>query len=132
MLIGQLAAATGVTTKTLRFYERRQLLRPPDRTSGGYRTYPETTVDRVAFIKRAQAAGLTLRQIGDILAVRDTGHAPCEHVTRHVDDRLTEIDERLRHLHATREHLADLRRRLDTLDPADCTPDGICRAIVEP
>jgi hypothetical protein len=49
-----------------------------------------------------------------------------------VDDRLTEIDERLGHLHATRHQLLELRRRLDTLDPADCTPDGICRAIVEP
>lgn len=132
MLIGQLATATGVTAKTLRFYERERLLAPPARTPGGYRTYPSGAVDRVTFIRRAQAAGLTLRQIGDILAVRDGGHSPCAHVTRHVDDRLADIDGRLRDLRATRRALVQVRDRVDALDPADCAPDGICRAIEQP
>jgi DNA-binding transcriptional MerR regulator len=76
MLIGALAKATGVPAKTLRYWEAEGLLPAPARTDGGYRDYPVETADRVAFIRHAQSAGLTLRQIGEILAIRDDGHPP--------------------------------------------------------
>lgn len=129
MRIGQVAEATGVSTKALRFYEREGLLAETERTASGYRDYQQSAVDRVAFVKRAQAAGLTLRQIGEILAVRDGGRAPCTHVAALVDERLGEIDGRLRELRRVRQHLRDLRRRLDELDPQDCPPDEICVAV---
>lgn len=129
MLIGELAEATGVSTKTLRYYEGEGLLHEPDRTSGGYRDYPREAVDRVTFIRQAQAAGLTLRQIAEILQVRDGGRAPCGHVARLVDDRLVEVEARLAELRATRRQLRKLRDRLAELDPADCPPDDICIAV---
>lgn len=61
MLIGEVAEATGVSTKALRFYEDEGLLHEPDRTSGGYRDYRPDVIDRVVFVRQAQAAGLTLR-----------------------------------------------------------------------
>ncbi len=129
MRIGELASATGVTAKTLRFYEAEGLLHAPERTPGGYRDYPPGAVDRVAFIRHAQAAGLTLRQIREILLVRDGGHAPCGHVADLVGHRLDEVEQRLRELHATRTQLRLLKQRLDDLDPADCPPSAICAAI---
>ncbi|MBT2452295.1 MerR family transcriptional regulator [Streptomyces sp. ISL-43] len=60
MRIGDLAARTGLTTKTIRFYENSGLLHPPPRTRGGYRDYPEQAATRLAFIRDAQHAGLTL------------------------------------------------------------------------
>lgn len=129
MRIGELATATGVTVKTLRFYEQRALLHHPDRTSNGYRDYPDEAADRVAFIRHAQNAGLTLRQIGEILAVRDGGSAPCRHVEILVSERLAEVEHRLRELRRARDDLRDLHARLANLDPTDCQPASICSAV---
>lgn len=123
MRIGQLADATGVTTKTLRYYETEGLLHEPDRTPSGYRDYPAETVDRLAFIRNA------LRPIRQILLVRDGGHTPCRHVTDLVDHRLEDVERRMRELQHTRTQLRKLKRRLDTLDPANCAPSAICAAI---
>lgn len=129
MLIGEVADATGVTTKTLRYYEQRGLLHEPDRTAGGYRDYGPQVIDRVAFIKQAQAAGLTLRQIAGILTIRDDGHPPCHHVADLVDQRLADIEQRLEDLHQTRTQLRQVQHRLDALEPADCSPSAVCSAI---
>jgi DNA-binding transcriptional MerR regulator len=127
--IGQLADAAGVTAKTLRYYESEGLLYDPDRTPSGYRDYPAETLDRLTFIRHAQAAGLTLRQIREILEVRNGGRAPCHHVADLVTRRLDEVERRLRDLQHTHEQLLQLKQRLDTLDPADCPPSAICSAI---
>ncbi len=132
MLIGQLAEATGVTTKTLRFYEDEALLAEPARTPAGYRDYPDAAIDRVRFIRHAQAAGLTLAHIGQILAIRDGGEPPCDHVARLVDQRLVDLERRLAELEHTRAELHALKRRLDALDPVDCDDTGICVAIPTP
>ncbi len=130
MLIGELAAAAGVTSKTLRYYESEGLLHAA-RTPGGYRVYPPDTLDRIRFIRKAQAASLTLRQIGQILAIRDAGRAPCQHVAQLVDNRLDDIEERLRELHETRSHLRRLRKHLEQLDPAECVSRSVCSAICD-
>lgn len=129
MLIGDVAARTGVSAKTLRFYEHRGLLHEPARTAGGYRDYDERAVERVAFIRRAQEAGLTLRQIGEVLAVRDDGRPPCTHVERVVAARLADVEQRLAELERVRDELSVLRDRLADLDAADCDPDRICTAV---
>jgi DNA-binding transcriptional MerR regulator len=129
VLIGELATATGVPTSTLRYYERQGLLHPPQRTSAGYRTYPSPAADRVAFIKRAQAAGLTLGQVRQVLAIRDDGQAPCRHVADLVDDQLAAIDQRMQQLRRARAGLHDIRRRLEHLEPAECEPGAVCSAV---
>lgn len=129
MLIGQLATATGVTAKTLRFYEAEGLLPEPERTPSGYRDYPHGVIARVDFIRQAQAAGLTLAQIAQILAISDRGGPPCDHVANLVDQRLDEVTRRIDELNRTRTELLALRQRLDTLDPTDCHDDTICSAI---
>lgn len=129
MLIGEVADATDVTAKTLRFYEEDGLLPEPPRTEGGYRDYPGEAVSRVAFIRQAQAAGLTLAQIREVLAIRDDGHPPCEHVAALVGQRLQEVDRRLEELQGTRRELLALRQRLGELDPADCRAGTVCAAI---
>ena len=127
MLIGEVAQRTGVTTKALRFYEREGLLPEPERTDGGYRDYDPEAVERVAFIKDAQAAGFTLTQIGEILALRDEGQVPCGHVADLVERRLAEVDRRLRELRHIRKQLLTIADRADGFDPDDC--DGYCGLI---
>lgn len=80
MLIGELAEKAGTRPSTLRYYEERGLLPPAVRTASGYRSYDDGAVQRLQFIDRARAAGLTLAQIAKILDVRDAGGSPCAHV----------------------------------------------------
>ena len=120
MKIGQLATTTGASVKTLRFYEDQGLLPEPARTPSGYRDYPEEAIARVTFIRTAQAAGLKLAQIGEILDIREQGRPPCEHVRTLVTDRLDEVEERLADLHRIRSELLAIADRLDHLEPADC------------
>ena len=127
MEIGELASSTGVSVKTLRFYEDQGLIPEPARTASGYRDYPSDVTARVHFIRSAQAAGLKLRQIGQILDIREQGEPPCQHVRTVVHDRLAEVDERLADLDRIRNELLAIAERLDQLEPADC--DQFCRAI---
>ncbi|MCT2108153.1 heavy metal-responsive transcriptional regulator, partial [Dietzia cinnamea] len=80
MRIGELAVASGTTTKTLRFYEEAGLLPAPERTANGYRDYTPAALARLDFVRRGRTAGLTLAQIREILDIRDAGVAPCQHV----------------------------------------------------
>src|SRR5580698_9342786 len=67
MRIGQLAKAAGVSVQTIRFYERRGLLRPPQRTASGYRIYVATDLESLRFIKWCQPMGFTLRELSELL-----------------------------------------------------------------
>ena len=109
MRIGELAEATGTTTKTLRFYEDSGLLPPPERTINGYRDYDQEAIARLDFIRRGRAAGLTLAQIREVLDIRDTGTAPCHHVKELLDIRLTALDQQIADLQALRTNVAHLR-----------------------
>lgn len=129
MRIGALAAATGTTAKTLRFYEQAGLLDLPPRTPGGYRDYPPVATIRVAFIRTAQTAGLSLAEVRGILAVRDGGQPPCAHVTALLDQHLADVEHRIAELQATRAMLRDLARTASATDPATCTEGDICRML---
>ncbi|MBT2445281.1 heavy metal-responsive transcriptional regulator [Streptomyces sp. ISL-36] len=126
MRIGDLATAGGVTAKTIRYYEQAGLMPPPPRTPGGYRDYPPSAESRLAFIRDAQHAGLTLAEIGGVLALRDSGEAPCEHVTALIDQHLEELDRRMAELHKTRTALRELAQRAAETDFATCSEAGIC------
>lgn len=127
MRIGEVAEAAGVSTKALRFYEREGLLAPPPRTSNGYRDHPPDVVERVRFIKDAQASGLTLAQVREVLDLRDAGEAPCGHVAASVRERLEEVEARLRDLASVRDQLLAISEHARRLDPDDC--DGFCGLI---
>jgi DNA-binding transcriptional MerR regulator len=129
MRIGELAEKARTSPSTLRYYEERGLLPPPERTPAGYRSYGDETVQRLAFIGRARAAGLTLAQAAEILDVRDAGRSPCAHVRDLLDRRLVEIDEQLEQLHALRGSIAELRAHAAATASEACTPESICRYL---
>jgi MerR HTH family regulatory protein len=73
MRIGEIAGRAGVPAKTIRFWEDQGLLPPPGRTPAGYRDYDPAVLGRLAFIRHAQGAGLTLAAIRQVLEIRDGG-----------------------------------------------------------
>jgi len=127
MRIGEAAGRADVTAKTVRFWEDQHLLPPPARTPAGYRDYGPGIVERLAFIRHAQAAGLTLDAIRQVLDIRDGGQPPCVHVTGLIAQRLGEVDARLAELTRTRDQLVILAARGAAQDPADC--QGYCSII---
>ncbi|MDG4756220.1 MULTISPECIES: heavy metal-responsive transcriptional regulator [Micromonospora] len=129
MRIGELAAVTGTTTKTLRFYEDIGLLRPAGRTAAGYRQYGVEAVARLDFIRRGRAAGLTLAQIREVLDVRDRGHAPCAHVEDLLATRLRDLDAQIADLQALRDTVTQLHDAASTPDPGSCHPEQVCRYL---
>ena len=117
--VAELAHAAGVAPDTVRYYERVGLLPPPNRTSTGYRDYGEESIDRLRFIRGAQRLGLRLADIRHLLAVRDTGHCPCEPAEHLLRRRLTEVDDEIARLTALR---AEMAAMAEALPQADCPP----------
>ena len=129
MRIGDLAASSGLTTKTIRFYEQAGLLPAPPRTSGGYRDYPEQTAARLTFIRNAQTAGLTLAEIRSILVLRDGGQAPCGRMAALIGQHLADIGHRLAELAKTRDALRCLAQRAAATDRTACAEDDVCTIL---
>ena len=129
MRIGQLARETGVSTKTVRYYETIGVLPEADRAPNGYRTYGQHSVERLRFIRNAQATGLTLTEITSILELREQGTSTCEHVIRLLEHHLEDLDRQIAGLQHTRTQLAALTKRARQLDPADCTNPSRCQTI---
>jgi DNA-binding transcriptional MerR regulator len=127
MKIGEIAGRAGVPAKTIRFWEDQHLLPQPARTLAGYREYGPEIIERLAFIRHAQAAGLTLEHIRQVLDIRDGGQPPCVHVTGLISQRLGEIEARLAELARARDQLLLLAGRAAAQDPADCR--GYCSII---
>lgn len=108
MKIGELAKLSNTSTKTIRFYEESGLLPLPARSASGYRDYGPEIVDRLRFIHRCQAAGLTLQKVRQILAIHDRGEVPCEHVREVLNTRLDQVRAQIGELAALEDHLQTL------------------------
>ena len=129
MKIGEVARETGLTTKTIRYYEDIGILPEAPRLANGYRSYEKTTLDRIEFIKDSQAAGLSLTEIQMILELRDEGQSTCGHTITLLESHLTDVDRQLIELGRTRSRLQKLIKDAKSLDPAACTDPNRCQTI---
>lgn len=122
LLAGQLARLAGVSTDTLRHYERKGLIPPAPRRANGYRAYPREALDRVRVVRQALAMGFTIRELADIMKARARGGAPCTRVRELAAAKLRELETRLEEMARLRDSLAR------TLEDWDCrlaaTPQG--------
>jgi len=109
MKIGELAKATGLTTKAIRYYELCRLLDAPKRTESGYRLYGREDLERLEFIKKAKRLALSLDEIRDILALHRQRQHPCVHVLALLDQKLEQVESVIRELDEFRRDLARLR-----------------------
>jgi MerR family copper efflux transcriptional regulator len=129
MRIGELSKQTSVPTKTIRFYEDIGVLPPAERADNGYRTYGQATVERLDFVKDAQATGLTLEEISTVLRLREQGESTCQHVEHLLDHHLQQLDTRIKALEATRVRLVDFIDRAASLNPSECSDPNRCQTI---
>ena len=124
--IGQLATAAGVPTSTVRFYERAGLVKPDFRSGGNYRGYSQSTLERLKFIRSAQATGLSLHDIESLLQLTFSSDQPCDEVLALMKKRLEEIRERIKELrHVEKVLTKSLNECCKGKGPDIC--DDICR-----
>ncbi len=129
MRIGALAELSGLTTQTIRYYESIDLLAEPERTPAGYRQYSADAVERLRFVRHAQASGLTLAEVETLLSMKDAGIATCAHTRSFLDRHIAEIDAQIERLQAARTEMLELAERASRLDPATCTDPNRCQVI---
>lgn len=103
----------GVSSDTLRFYERKGLFARPPRSSNGYRCYPPEVVERVRLIRAALSIGFTIDELAQVLALRDGGGAPCLQVRDLAGTKLGNLE---RHIHELMELREQLRKVLKQWD----------------
>lgn len=127
LLIGELAERTGVAAPTIRYHESLGLLRPPARSTAGYRKYSEDAVDELSFIRKAQALGFSLDEIAEILKLTRSGRTPCDRVLSLAHQHLAAVDERIRQLQSFRDQLAAELEKWDGKMSPTC--DGLCQII---
>ncbi len=122
MKIGELAKATGLSTKTIRFYEAEGLIPDPPRTNSGYRAYAEPDVARLAFILKAKRLGLSLEEIKSILQLHDRSEPTCVHVRTLVSDKQAQVERTIEELQEFRADLIRLREESGEVE--------FCRGLV--
>jgi DNA-binding transcriptional MerR regulator len=115
--IGEVARQTGLSIKTIRYYERRGLLEQPPRTQGGYRLYGTEEVARLRFVQRAKLLGLTLEEIKELveLAVRCNEGEIVPRLEEVLEAKLAEMERKVVELSAFRQNLLYYRERASAL-----------------
>ncbi len=114
MRIGEFSVAAGVSVDAVRFYERRGVLRPAPRTTGGYRMFNDRDLDQVRMARQLQQLGLTVTEVVDALAAHNVGGATCTSERWRLEQVETRIEAQLAELRRTRRLIRDALAACDT------------------
>lgn len=119
LTIGRLAKAAGVNVETIRYYQRVSLLTEPVKPYDGFRVYPDETINRIRFIKRAQKLGFSLKDIAHLLSLGD-GH--CDDAREQAEAKLTQVEAQIKDLQSMRKTLKKLISECNTDGESGCCP----------
>lgn len=129
--IGELKEKSGVSIKTIRYYENIGLIQAAARTSGNFRLFSPQALNRLRFIKRSQRLGLSLQEIGELLQIYDSGQLPCHEVRHKFTQKIAAIERQIAELRVLKQELVTLM----AVSPAESDrTDGdiICPIIEQP
>lgn len=130
LFIGELARQIDINPKTIRYYEDINLLPRSKRGTNNYRVYSEDTLKQLSFIKKAQSLGFTLREIKEILSLKDRGLKPCSHVQNLLKQRIADLEQKITELTTLRRDLKKLENEWTTMQTVeDDIDEGICPQI---
>lgn len=107
--IGEVSSQTGLSVKTIRYYEEIGLLSPTvERSESGYRLFNSSVLTRLSFVKRAKSLGLSLSEIREILEIRDQGELPCGEVKHRLEAKVDAINQQIAALETLKGELVEL------------------------
>lgn len=118
--ISQVAHAADIPTTTVRYYERVGLVEPEDRSAGNYRLYSGESLRKLKFIRAAQAIGFTLDDVKALLSTPKNTAASCREVQSLIENRLAEVDQRLKDLRHVQRVLNMSLQKCRDMEQADC------------
>lgn len=126
--IGEVAAQSNLSVKTIRYYEEIGLLAPTVERSpdSNYRLFKPAIFNRLSFIRRSQSLGLSLQEIRDILVVHDHGQLPCGEVKQHLQAKVDEITNQIEQLETLRSELQGILSGWQEAPPSDRIAQTIC------
>src|SRR5207245_4731531 len=101
MHIGSVAKKIGLTPDAIRFYERNALLPRPPRSAGGFREFADTDVQTLGFIRQVQGLGFTLKEVRELLELRQRRLQPCAPVRRRLEQKILAVHWKLQDLHSS-------------------------------
>lgn len=108
MTIGCVAKKVGISTDSIRLYERYGLIDKPDRLNNGYRHYDFDAIRRLDFIKRSKAMGFTLNEIHELLEIQHTSEHACHDVQEQASIKLKKVNNQLNELQRMKNALETL------------------------
>ncbi len=122
LTIGTLAKKAQINIETIRYYERRGLISRPPRPLSGYRQYPDETVKRIDFIKRAKELGFSLKETGDLLSLRVDPTTSCSDIKIRAETKIEHIEEKINTLQKMKNALVDVSRACSGSGPISECP----------
>lgn len=130
--IGELAHLSGLSVKTIRYYEDIGLLAPTvERSSSGYRLFQSQVLNRLTFIKRAQSLGLSLQEIKPLLALHDHGELPCPEVKEQLQKKISEIASVMEALKTQQAELQSILKVWQEQPPSRQLNESICPNLIK-
>ena len=130
--IGELAHLSGLSVKTIRYYEDIGLLTPTvERSSSGYRLFQSQVLNRLAFIKRAQSLGLSLQEIKPLLALHDRGELPCPEVKEQLQKKISAIASAMEALKTQQAELQSILKVWQEQPPSRQLNESICPNLIK-
>lgn len=117
LLIGELSQKTGVSTQTIRYYERLGLLNAPQRNTAHYRIYSEEAEERLQFIQKAKHFGLSLEEIKTLIEIRAKGVPPCTNLKAMVKKHLDDLEQRIQEMVTFHQELSHRYQEIETTIP---------------
>lgn len=122
LTIGELADMAGITTTTLRYYEKHDLLPTAHRTNGGHRFYSQELLPTLHFIQNAKSVGFTLDEVKELLAIKANTKKTSKHVKEVTIKKLKVLEEKILTLQKLYQTLNDLAHQCDGISPVECCP----------
>jgi len=130
LTVGQLSDLTGLSRKSIRYYEQEKLIPEADRSNAGYRLFPPKVVQRLQFIKKAKAIGFSLDEIRTILELSQKGQPCCDKVFLWTEEKIARIDEQINFLQGLREKIAHYQKKWKRGGKPSVPPESeICELI---
>ncbi len=117
--ISKLAQEAGVNVETIRFYEKKGLIQQPQKPIQGYRQYPDETLERIRFIKRAKELGFTLDEIAHLLSLEEL---PCSQVQALSQHKLNTVQAKIKDLNRLEKALIELLKQCNNNEDESCCP----------
>lgn len=129
--ITSLAKSSGITTKTLRYWERIGLLPKANRTHTGYRLFGPDAIHYIEFILKAKSVGLTLAEMKRVIEIAHDGGNPCPVLMEWLDDKDKALERQIHSLRALRQRLQRFRHLCSTNDVLTCVRENELCCLIE-